>query len=82
MSNIIALSTGKAPDNTNLLEVLDVLRQRVEDGSVIAFAAVTISPTDETHGYSAAHAGVTRLRMGGAIANLNHAYQGGALDEG
>lgn len=58
-----------------LLEVLDSLRQAVESGEVVAFAAVGIEADDCTRQWSGCTQGVTNLRMIGAVARLLHGVQ-------
>ena len=57
-----------------MLEVLDEMRRQIEDGEIVAFAAVSIGPDDSTHQHSGAVEGVSNLRMVGALAVLQHCY--------
>ena len=79
MSNVLNLATGKAPDKTNMLEVVDSLRKQIIDGEIIAFVAVGIDSADASFGWCSSVGGVTRLRMMGAISNMQHQYLTGAL---
>lgn len=69
---------GIAPDKQRALDVLDDLRKKIESGQVIAFAAVGIEPDDSTLFWTAATLGVSRLRLLGAMAHLQHCYHDGA----
>lgn len=79
MSNPILQLVPHAPDKTAMLEVLEDLRRKVEAGEIIAFVTVGLQPDDETLGWSGSIGGVTRLRVMGAIASLQHSYHDGAL---
>jgi hypothetical protein len=70
MSTIHAIKP--ATDVTSALEVLDVLREQIVSGQVIAFVAVAIEPDDVTTRFQATTRPVTKLRMLGAVASLNH----------
>jgi hypothetical protein len=61
-----------ATDTKSALEVLDVLREQVLSGQVIAFVAAAIEPDDTTTRFQATTRPVTKLRMLGAVASLNH----------
>lgn len=65
---------AKAP-----IEVLEQLLAEFRAGKRVAFAAVTISPDDVVHAYTASVSDlyVSRLRLQGAIAQLLHDYVGG-----
>lgn len=65
---------GKRNSTKDALEVLDDLRKRIEDGSVIAFIGVGIEPDDVMRAWSSATQKVTRLRMMGALAQLVQSY--------
>lgn len=69
-----------ARKSTNLLETLDAIRERIAKGEVVALSAVLVTQDDTTIGYTASVGGVTRLRMLGALATLNHSYLNGELD--
>lgn len=81
MSNVLNLSTGAAPDTKAALEVIDEMRRAIAAGELVAFVAAGITAGDVSLGYSGGIGGVTRLRMMGAIANLQHSYHSGALSE-
>lgn len=61
-------------DTTAALGVLDDLRRRVAEGSVVAFAAVGIEADDTTRGWTSCTRHVSRLRMMGAIASMEQSY--------
>lgn len=71
------------PRNTTdkLLSVIDALRQDVVEGRVVAIAVAAVCPDDCCSAYAGAAKGVSRLRMQGAIAQLQHAYLSGELLE-
>lgn len=76
MSNIHAIQLP--PDTKEeAIQVIDGLRQAVEAGEIIAFAAVGIEPDDCTRMWSSSVKPVTRLRMMGAMYNLLAHYQTG-----
>ncbi len=81
MAQVLAIATGKPHDNTAMLEVIDSLRARVVAGEVVGFVAVGIDQADTALGWCGSVGGVTRLRMMGAIASVQHQYCAGALDE-
>lgn len=68
--NVVRIgATAPSDDKRMLLETLDSLREAVEDGSVIGFAAVGIEASDVTRCWKCAP-GVTNLRMIGAVSSL------------
>ena len=81
MTNVLSLATGKAHDKTNMLDVLDSLRKQIDDGEIVAFVAAGLDSADNSFGWASSVGGVTRLRMMGAIANLQYQYQSGALSD-
>ena len=60
-------------DTEGALSVLDQLRQAVEKGEVIGFAAVSIERDDTLCAWAATTQPVSRLRIAGAIAHLQAA---------
>ncbi len=70
-------------DKTDLLDVLQTLKERIESGQVVAFAAAAIDANDACYGFAGADkaASVSRLRVQGAISQLLHDYIAGELDE-
>lgn len=79
--NVVNLSTGKPPSNARLLASIDGLRKAAESGEIVAFVAAGLTPTDQALAWCGSVGGVTRLRMLGSIANLQHQYHLGALGE-
>lgn len=73
MSNIRVMSL---PTDTKeeALQVIDGLRQAIESGEIVAFAAVGIEPSDCTRMWTSTTRPVTRLRMMGAMYNLLHSF--------
>ena len=68
---IIDLKSGNTKD---ALDVLDDLRVKVSAGEIIAFAIVGIEPDDTTRSWTSTTRPVSRLRMMGAIANLEQCF--------
>lgn len=79
--NVLAIATGKPLDKSNMLAVIDSLRKQIVDGEIIAFIAAGIDAADTSFGWCSSVGGVTRLRMMGAIANLQHQYCSGELSD-
>lgn len=79
MADVRIIGTGKAPSVDEMLAVLDVMREAIVRGELIAFVAAGVTAADVALGYSASTHGVTRLRMIGALSNLLHRYNDGAL---
>ena len=75
--------TSKKDDPRPMLETLDSMREEVLEGKIIAFVAVAIEPDDEMSMWTARTLGgsVTRLRMMGAIAHMQHRYHADELSE-
>lgn len=69
-ADIVSLGGVPLNDVTVLLETLDHMRREIEAGHIVAFAAVAIEPTDALRNWTAAVPGVTKLRMIGAVTNL------------
>lgn len=78
--NLVTIQPKK-PDTSTALEVLDALRARVVAGEIIAFVGIGVEPDDTTTGWAFSTAPVTRLRMMGAIASLQHAYHSGEFED-
>lgn len=76
MTNIRAIPLPTDTKEEALL-VIDGLRQAIEEGEIVAFAAVGIEPDDCTRMWSATTKPVTRLRMMGAMFNLLADFQQG-----
>jgi hypothetical protein len=75
-------SFGRKPMSPEkMLAIVDELRESIVDGKLVAFAAVGLDAGDTVYGYIGALPGVTRLRVQGAIADLQHTYLCGALDD-
>lgn len=76
MKNVLALPTPVA-DKAVMLENLDDLRQRIESGEVVAFAAVGIAADHGTSMWSGSAQGpkVSRLMMIGAMQQMLYCYQ-------
>jgi hypothetical protein len=77
-SKVVALTRPEVTEMSagmrNMLDVLNTLRENILSGQVVAYAAVSIAPDDVTALYSGARENVSRLRMMGAISNLNISY--------
>ncbi len=69
MSNLRAIPLPCASKD-KALEIIDSLKEAIESGQIIAFAAVGIEPGDETRSWMATTKPVTRLRMMGAMYHL------------
>lgn len=54
------------------LVIIDQLREAVESGEVVAFAAVGIGLDDSTYEYIGNYGQLSRLRFMGALASLQH----------
>ena len=65
------------PTMKDALEAVDKLRAAIVSGEVGAFVAVGITPADGVLGYCGSSRPVSRLRMQGAIAQLNHDWIAG-----
>jgi hypothetical protein len=66
-------------DTTDALDVIDDLRRRVMAGEVVAFCLVGIDAQDVARVWTSSTRPVSRLRMMGAIANLEHCYHAGVF---
>ena len=71
-SRIVAIVPKREQGKQQLLELIDGLREAIESGKVVAFAAVGIAPDDCTWQWSGCSQGVTNLRLVGAVARLMH----------
>lgn len=69
----------KSIDTGDMLEVLDLLRVKIESGGVAAFAAVAVHPDDECTAWVGSGTKVSRLRLTGAIAVLQFNVHNGDL---
>ena len=67
--NIVSLQNSTKEE---ALECLDSLREQLESGKIIAFAAVGIEPDDVTCYWQATTRKITRLRLIGATATLHN----------
>jgi hypothetical protein len=82
MKNVISLASANQPDAQRVLEcmeVLDQLRAKLMSGEVAGFAAVALDRTDECTAYVTTNQPVSRLRMMGAVANLQHCLHAGEV---
>lgn len=85
---VIALGTktefATKSDPSHMHKALDALRKRIDSGEIVAFVAAAINTEDGVYAYCGADkaAHVTRLRMQGALAKIQHAYLNGELVEG
>lgn len=85
---VIALGTktefATKSDPSHMHEALDALRKRIDSGEIVAFVAAAINTEDGVYAYCGADkaAHVTRLRMQGALAQIQLAYLNGELVEG
>lgn len=61
------------------LETLDKLKEDLSSGRVIAYACVAVSTSDQVLAYADSVRPGTRLRLQGAISQLNHAACNGEL---
>jgi hypothetical protein len=70
----------RGPDKADLqrtLDVVEAMRQAVLEGRVIAFAAVSLNDTDDVESWTGATRSVSRLRIQGAVAHLQHCLHTG-----
>ena len=68
----IALVPKREKGKPQLLAVVDSLREKIESGEIVAFAAVGIQADDVTLSWQGCTQGVTNLRLVGAVARLLH----------
>jgi hypothetical protein len=68
------VTLDKTPNKQVALEVIESLRLAIENGEIVAFAAVGIEEDDCTRMWSSSTRPVTRLRMMGAMYNLLHTF--------
>lgn len=71
---IKALMTAPEEGKIDMLEVLELMKRAIEEGEIVSFIAVGIAPNDETLMWIGSQKRVTRLRMMGAISNLQHQF--------
>lgn len=71
---LVELPSRVEEGKADMLSVLDDMRQAIEEGRVVAFCATTVAPNDAVAVWSGACSGVTRLRMMGAIAELQYHF--------
>jgi hypothetical protein len=69
--NVVELPTAEYKQTA--LEVIDSLKEAVEEGRVVAFTCVGISDDDSTFMYQASVKRFTKLRMMGAVSRLEKA---------
>ena len=69
---VVSLPTASKQD---ALDVVDALRESVENGEAIAFACVALNNKDECFMFTSSVQPVTMLRMLGAINRLEFCYQ-------
>jgi hypothetical protein len=73
------VTLDRAPTKADALAAADDLRRAIEDGRIVAFVAVGVTDRDESYGYCGSVKLVSRLRMQGAIAQLQQDYIAGEL---
>ena len=64
------LQHPRAADVSECLAAVDALRAGIVSGEIVGFAAVGITPTDDTVAYTGCVGHVTRLRTMGAVSYL------------
>lgn len=72
MNNIRPITPPESKEDA--LAIIDSLRKAVEEGQIIAFATVGIEPDDCTKMWASTIKKTTRLKMIGAITQLQHSY--------
>lgn len=72
--NVVELKTRSVD---GAIAVLDDLRKRVQAGEIVAFCAVGIEADDTAATWCSTTVPVSRLRMMGAIASLQHCFHEG-----
>ncbi len=70
---------NRAPSMADALAAVDELRRAIADGMIVSFVAAGVTDRDETYGYCGAVKPVSRLRMQGALAQVQHDYIAGEL---
>lgn len=75
MTNITAIPLNNAPTKQDALDVVESLKQAIESGQLVAFAAVGIEENDNTSIWSSSTRPVSRLRMIGAMHHMLHSYE-------
>ena len=63
------------PSKEDCLSAIDDLRAKIEDGSVVAFAAIGIEPNDVVTTWIGSSRPTTRLKILGAVHNLAYYVQ-------
>ena len=71
----IRLLPKKPTTKKEALEVLQSLKEAIENDSIVAFAAVGIEPDDITRMWASTTVPVTRLRMIGAMYHMLHLFE-------
>lgn len=71
---ITKLNTLPEEGKEDMLEILELMKKSVTEGEIISFISVGIAPNDETLIWIGSQKRVTRLRMMGAISNLQHCF--------
>jgi hypothetical protein len=71
------VTLNRAPSIADALSAVDALRADLESGKAIAFVGVAITPDDTCMAYCGSVRPVSRLRMQGAIGQLDHDWRAG-----
>lgn len=80
MANGKVLSLVTPPrDMKDAMYVIDSLRDKVKAGGVVAFVVVGLDSEDVTYGWSSTTEPVSRLRMMGAISDVQRAFNNGEI---
>lgn len=66
-------------DTKDAMFVIDSLRDKVQAGGIVAFVVVGLDSEDVTYGWSSTTEHVSRLRMMGAIADVQRAFNNGDI---
>lgn len=74
MSKVISFASGRRYSVEQLLKIVDDLRESIESGETIAFAAVGIGADNRPARWYGASRVVSPLTMTGAIASLQHNF--------
>lgn len=75
MTKITAIPLNNAPTKQDALDVVESLKQAIESGQLVAFAAVGIEENDNTSIWCFSTRPVSRLRMLGAMHHMLHSYE-------
>lgn len=75
-NKVVSLTHARV-DAHSAREIVEDMRQMIDDGEMKAFAAIVIEPGGELQMFVAKVLPCTRLEMAGAVSALAHAYHNG-----